>query len=172
MLNIIAYSLKTSYTTGSTPKERIPITTRNIHIGPPRLRTAIQAVVWLGKSGGIISSSMIADRVKTHATFVRRIMTSLCKADIIASKGGRDGGYYLEKSPADITLADIYLAVGQDATPKKEKVDFVYPEGEERLDVAGFQSALETLLENAEDQAIAYLKTITVAQLMAMVKMV
>ena len=172
MLCKVAYSPEISYTTGKTLKELIPITTRNIHIGPPRLRTAVQAVVWLGKSGGIISSSMIANRVKTHATFVRRIMTSLCKADIIASKGGRDGGYYLEKTPADITLADIYLAVGQDATPKKDKVEFDYPEGEDRLDVAGFQDALETILGNAEDQAIAYLKTITVAQLMAMVKMV
>ncbi|WP_209280002.1 RrF2 family transcriptional regulator [Levilactobacillus yiduensis] len=148
------------------------MTTRHIHIGPPRLRTAIQAVVWLGKSGGIISSSLIANRVKTHATFVRRIMTSLAKADIIASKGGRDGGYYLEKSPAEITLADIYLAVGADAVPKKDKVEFDYPEGEERLDVAGFQDALENILGDAESQAIAYLKGITIAQLMAEVKMV
>jgi len=169
---IVAYNPHAPYTTGSNLKERISITTRNIHIGPPRLRTAIQAVVWLGKSGGIISSSMIANRVKTHATFVRRIMTSLSKADIIASKGGRDGGYYLEKSPSDITLADIYLAVGQDATPKKDKVEFDYPEGEERLDIAGFQNVLENILGDAETQAITYLKKITIAQLMDEIKMI
>lgn len=172
MLRIVAYSFKVSYTAVRLTKERIPITTRNIHLGPPRLRTAIQAVVWLGKSGGIISSSMIANRVKTHATFVRRIMTSLCKADIIASKGGRDGGYYLEKSPQDITLADIYLAVGADATPKKDKVEFDYPEGEERLDVAGFQDTLESILGDAESQAIAYLQGITIGQLMDEIKMI
>lgn len=99
-------------------------------------------------------------------------MTSLAKANIIASKGGRDGGYYLEKSPEDITLADIYLAVGQDATPKQEKVDFDYPEGEERLDVEQFQDALETILSDAEAQAIDYLKGVTIAQLMAEVKMI
>lgn len=148
------------------------MTTRNIHLGPPRLRTAIQAVVWLGKSGGIISSSLIADRVKTHATFVRRIMTSLSKANIIVSKGGRDGGYYLEKSPKEITLADIYRAIAVTAPTKKDKVEFEYHADEESIDVEDFNNKLDDILADAEDSAVAYLNTITVEQLMNSVKMI
>lgn len=144
----------------------------NVHLGPPRLRTAIQAVVWLGKSGSVISSSMIASRVKTHATFVRRIMTSLSKAGIVESKGGREGGYYLEKSPSDITLADIYRAVAHDVSPKKIDVEFDYPEDEERLDVEQFNQSMENILAKAEEQAIEYLGNYTVAQLMDDIKMI
>lgn len=153
-------------------REKTTMTTRNIHLGPPRLRTAIQAVVWLGKSGGIISSALIADRVKTHATFVRRIMTSLSKADIIVSKGGRDGGYFLEKSPQDITLADIYRAIAVTAPTKKDKVEFEYHDDEESIDVEAFTDTLDRILEDAEDAAVTYLEKITVAQLMDSVKMI
>lgn len=69
---------------------------RGVHIGPPRLKIAIHAIVWLAKSGSMISSALIARQVDSHATFIRRVMQSLNNAGIVESKGGREGGYFLK----------------------------------------------------------------------------
>jgi Rrf2 family transcriptional repressor of oqxAB len=65
---------------------------RGVNIGPPRFKIAIHSIVWLAKSGSILSSAMIADQVDSHATFMRRVMQALAAAGIVESKGGREGG--------------------------------------------------------------------------------
>lgn len=134
---------------------------RGVHIGPPRLKIAIHAIVWLAKSGSMLSSAMIASQVDSHATFMRRVMQSLNNAGIVESKGGRDGGYFLRKSSTEITLGDIYEAINTFSNEAEVEVDVDCGEAGEQLDVE-----LEKILQEAELKTIEYLRNYTVAQLM------
>lgn len=49
--------------------------------------------------------------VDTHPSRVRRIVSSLVKANILSSTRGSSGGITLARDAATITLADIYDAV-------------------------------------------------------------
>ncbi|MHA6481026.1 RrF2 family transcriptional regulator [Paenibacillus sp. strain BS8-2] len=132
---------------------------RGVHIGPPRFKIAVHSVVWLAKSGSMLSSAMIASQVDSHATFMRRVMQSLNNAGIVESKGGREGGYFLKKSAIEITLGDIYEAIS--IVPPEANVDVDCGEAGQQLDVE-----LEKILHEAELQTIEYLRNYTIAQVM------
>nr|WP_245592315.1 Rrf2 family transcriptional regulator [Ectobacillus panaciterrae] len=99
-----------------------------------------------------------ASQVDSHATFMRRVMQSLNNAGIVESKGGRDGGYFLRKSSAEITLGDIYEAVS--SFSNEAEIDVDCGEAGEQLDIE-----LEKILHEAELKTIEYLRSYTIAQL-------
>ena len=57
------------------------------------------------------TSEYIADSVKTNPVVIRRILGMLKQAGIVDMKRGT-GGAYLVKSVEDITMLDVYKAVG------------------------------------------------------------
>ncbi|GFZ88839.1 hypothetical protein GCM10008018_38700 [Paenibacillus marchantiophytorum] len=132
---------------------------RGVNIGPPRFKIAVHAIVWLAKSGSILSSATIANQVDSHATFMRRVMQALADAGIVESKGGREGGYMLQKPAEQITLGDIYTAVKLGAAEPEMEVDC--GEAGELLD-----AELEKILLEAEQQTIEYLKHFTITSVM------
>jgi Rrf2 family transcriptional repressor of oqxAB len=132
---------------------------RGVNIGPPRFKIAVHSIVWLAKSGSILSSAMIADQVDSHATFMRRVMQSLAAAGIVESKGGREGGYILRKPADQITLGEIYSAVSTESAEPEFDVDC--GEAGQQLDVE-----LEKILYEAEQQTIDYLRQYTIADVM------
>ncbi|MED4600237.1 Rrf2 family transcriptional regulator [Paenibacillus validus] len=130
---------------------------RGVNIGPPRFKIAVHSIVWLAKSGSVLSSAMIANQVDSHATFMRRVMHALATAGIVESRGGREGGYILRRPADQITLGEIYSAVS---------TGFVEPdvncgEAGEQLDVE-----LEKILHEAEQRTIEYLRQYTIADVM------
>jgi Rrf2 family transcriptional regulator, repressor of oqxAB len=132
---------------------------RGVNIGPPRFKIAVHAIVWLAKSGSILSSAMIANQVDSHATFMRRVMQSLVAAGIVESKGGREGGYILRKPADQITLGEIYSAVS--TGPVEPEFDVKCGEAGEQLDME-----LEKILREAEQQTIEYLRQYTIKDVM------
>lgn len=133
--------------------------TKNNQIGPARFAIAIHSLVWLAQSGKLLTSSVIASKVHSHATFLRRVMAQLAVAGIVETKEGREGGYSLHV-PADIlTLADVYLAV------RPECLDFLDTSecGEvgKQLD-----HALEEIMNEAEQETLKLLKGYTLEQFM------
>ncbi|MDH2331497.1 MULTISPECIES: RrF2 family transcriptional regulator [Paenibacillus] len=128
---------------------------RGIHIGPPRFKIAVHSVVWLAKSNSVLSSAMIASQVKSHATFMRRVMQSLTIAGIVESKGGREGGYILRKAPGLITLGDIYYAVNTDISESDFDIDC--GDAAKQLDLE-----LEKILYETEQHTIKYLSQFTI----------
>jgi Rrf2 family transcriptional regulator, repressor of oqxAB len=92
----------------------------SIKIGPPRFGIAVHALIWLAQSGGALSSVVIAKKVNSHATFLRRVLIQLAQAGIVEAREGRDGGYSLLRDPNHITLADIFLAVDDSACVEQE----------------------------------------------------
>lgn len=75
---------------------------------PAKVRYAVRTLVELGKhQGKVISLREIENIQEISAKFTKQIMQPLEKADIVKSKRGITGGYYLNKPPARISLMDI-----------------------------------------------------------------
>ena len=72
---------------------------------------AVQALVVLAQTDGPCSSSSMAQDLKAHAVFLRRVLAHLVRANLIQAREGRDGGYRLARSAEQITLAEVYQAV-------------------------------------------------------------
>ena len=72
---------------------------------------AVQALVVLAETDGACSSSAMAQDLKAHAVFLRRVLAHLVRANLVQAREGRDGGYRLARSAEHITLAEIYQAV-------------------------------------------------------------
>ena len=53
----------------------------------------------------------MAQDLKAHAVFVRRVLAHLVRANIVQAREGRDGGYRLARPADHITLAEVYQAV-------------------------------------------------------------
>ncbi|MGZ0052152.1 RrF2 family transcriptional regulator [Brevibacillus gelatini] len=92
--------------------------------------------------------------------FLRRVMAQLIRADIVAAKEGRVGGYYMTRCPKELTLADIYRAL-----PEEREED-----RQEELDCgevgAQLDRHLEALMNQAERQLIRFLGQYTLADVM------
>ncbi len=52
----------------------------------------------------------IAQRQEIPARFLEQIFQDLRRAELVDGKRGRNGGYFLRKTPADISIADIIQA--------------------------------------------------------------
>jgi len=132
---------------------------RGIYIGPPWFKIAVHSIFWLAKSGGVVSSAMVASQVDSHATFMRRVLQVLAAEGIVESRGGREGGYMLSRCPNEITLGDIYVAVNKETGEPDHNSDCGATG--ERVDLE-----LEKILFESEQQTIQYLRQFTVADVM------
>jgi Rrf2 family transcriptional repressor of oqxAB len=72
---------------------------------------AVQALVVIAETEGPCSSTTMAQGLKAHAVFVRRVLAQLVRANIVQAREGRDGGYRLARPADHITLAEVYQAV-------------------------------------------------------------
>jgi len=60
--------------------------------------------------GKEISSATLAESVNADPTFVRKSLSKLFKAGLIATTRGKNGASTLRRSPEQVTLLDIYRA--------------------------------------------------------------
>src|SRR5450759_4707185 len=74
-------------------------------------RVAVQALVVLAGNDETCSSAMIAEALDAHAVFLRRVLAQLVRANLVAAREGRDGGYRLTRPAGEITLADVFCAI-------------------------------------------------------------
>lgn len=68
-------------------------------------------VAMVMREGLPLRSEDIAERARTNAAVIRRILSMLNKAGITKSQGGPGGGSLLARAPERISLLDIYRAV-------------------------------------------------------------
>ncbi len=83
-------------------------------------RFAIRGVLDLAKNSAKTEPEkveVIANRMLISKIFLNKIFHRLLKAGIISSVRGRNGGYYLPKSPEDITLYEVVRASGENLRP-------------------------------------------------------
>ncbi len=66
-----------------------------------------------GEPERIRTSADIADHAGTNPVVVRRVLGKLRDAGLVTSEKGHAGGWRLARSATGITLADVYLALGE-----------------------------------------------------------
>ena len=90
-----------------------------------RFVVAIHALSVLARHSGKgpVCSNMIAQSVHTNPVVIRRLMSELEKAALVASTSGRSGGFSLARPAPQITLADVYRAVEDEAVFRMHKLD-------------------------------------------------
>ena len=90
-----------------------------------RFVVAIHALSVLARNSGKgpVCSNLIAQSVDTNPVVIRRLMSELEKATLVASTAGRSGGFSLARPALSITLADVYEAVEDKAVFRMHKID-------------------------------------------------
>jgi Rrf2 family protein len=59
----------------------------------------------------LLNSEVLATSVSTNPVVIRRLLSSLTKANLVTTLRGKSGGVKLAKEPSQITLKDVYLAI-------------------------------------------------------------
>lgn len=75
-----------------------------------KCKYAIKALIKLARNSGeeYISATEIASSENIPKKFLEQILLELKHAKLVNSKQGSKGGYYLLKTPKDISVADVY----------------------------------------------------------------
>jgi Rrf2 family protein len=79
-----------------------------------RFAVAVHALVLLARSPAPATSAVLAASVNAHPTCLRKLLAALARADLVEAFEGRDGGYRLTRRPADISLAEVYVALSRE----------------------------------------------------------
>lgn len=79
-----------------------------------RLSIALHALVHLdAQPGKALTSSALSTCLMTNAVVVRRVLGELREAGIVDASKGPNGGWSLARPAADITLYQVYSAMGE-----------------------------------------------------------
>lgn len=76
-----------------------------------RLARLLHVLIHMHLRGGTTTSENLAAMLHTNAVVVRRTMAALRDAGIVASIGGRNGGWSLIRDLRDTTAKDVYQAI-------------------------------------------------------------
>lgn len=73
---------------------------------------AVHALVYLNHKGELVSSEMLAENICTNAARVRKVMSPLKRAGLVATREGNVGGYRFAGDPTQVSLRDVADALG------------------------------------------------------------
>jgi DNA-binding IscR family transcriptional regulator len=134
-----------------------------------RFSVALHVLTHLVETPEPQTSEQLATCVRTNPVVVRRTLAGLREAGVVTSSRGSGGGWVLARDPADITLRDVYSALGERLL--------------DAIDVAGPRTArggcliqravsgtLDEFFDDAEALLAARLHRITLATLAARVR--
>lgn len=77
-----------------------------------KLSSAVKALCYLAESfPEAKSSAEISRKIGVNASKLRHLLSMLAKKNIVVSKKGIEGGFVLQKRPAQLHLQEIYCAV-------------------------------------------------------------
>ncbi|NMK45312.1 Rrf2 family transcriptional regulator [Achromobacter sp. Bel] len=76
-----------------------------------RLARLLHVLIHMHLRGGTTTSGTLAQMLHTNEVVVRRTMAALRTAGMVASSGGRHGGWTLAKGLDTITARDVYEAI-------------------------------------------------------------
>ncbi|WP_226629229.1 RrF2 family transcriptional regulator [Alloyangia pacifica] len=78
-----------------------------------RMSRMLHVLIHMDRHVGRATSEQIARMLSTNAVVVRRMMAGLRERGLVTSEKGHGGGWQLARPLAEITLRDVYEAVGQ-----------------------------------------------------------
>ncbi len=94
---------------------------------------AVRAAIELAAAGdsGPVKKSLIVESQAIPAKFLENILAELRHAGLVESQRGAEGGYWLTKPPAEITVADVMRAVeGPLASVRSQRPEDLSYEGD------------------------------------------
>jgi Rrf2 family protein len=112
------------------------------------------------------SATSIAERYSLPVSFIEKILHELRHAGLVSSKQGRTGGYFLVRSPEDISVRNVLEALGEsldlvgclkssshceltDCCPTKGAWQHIDQRFKSLLDSLSLQSLLDSGLESS-----------------------
>lgn len=78
-----------------------------------RLSRTLHALIHMAEQEEPLTSDVLAKSLKTQGPAIRRMMSGLKTAGIVSSSKGHGGGWVLERELDQITLLQIYEALGE-----------------------------------------------------------
>ena len=105
------------------------------------------------------TSADIAAHAKTNPVVVRRVLGKLRKAGLLTSEKGHAGGWCLARPPQHITLADVYLALGERLIATDSHEDAIDCSVEHAL-----QTKVASVMDDVERNLIDRLSNTTIAE--------
>jgi Rrf2 family protein len=104
-----------------------------------RLCFTLHVLLHMSEAEQALTSEWLGPKMKTNPVVIRRTMAGLRKAGIVRSEKGHGGGWSLARKLDDVTLADVYDALGLSAP----------------FNIAHQQKSPKCLHERAANRAIA-----------------
>ena len=132
-----------------------------------RSRYALKALINLArlKPGVARSTRLIAEVENIPATFLEQIMLDLKRSGFIASRRGKEGGYYLDRRPEDLSLATILRQIDGPVAPLPCLSRTAYRRCDDCADEA--TCALRAILSDTHEAVLAILEKRTLAEALA-----
>jgi Rrf2 family protein len=78
-----------------------------------RLSGVLHVLLHMAELGGPATSEVLAKAMDTNPVVIRRIMAGLREQGYVRSEKGHGGGWTLARDLAEVTLRDIYDALGR-----------------------------------------------------------
>ena len=84
-----------------------------------RMTIAVHALAWMAlaqrRGHAVLTSNQVADSVNTNPVIIRRCLGDLRQAGLVRVRHGAGAGWSLARAPEEITLLEVYDAVGQES---------------------------------------------------------
>lgn len=126
-----------------------------------RLPRVLHVLLHLDEIDAPVTSEMIGRMLGMNPSLVRRTMAGLRKAEMVGSTTGHGGGWFLAKGLHEISLAEVYAALG---TPNLFTVGPAGDTPECLLEQAA-NAAVTQALQSAKDAFEKQIEAVTVADL-------
>lgn len=78
-----------------------------------RLSSVLHVLLHMAQSDGPLTSEALARMLGTNPVVVRRVLSSLRESGYVASTKGHGGGWVVACDLCEVTLLDVYRAVGE-----------------------------------------------------------
>ncbi len=112
------------------------------------------------------NSDSLAESIQTNPVVVRRLLSLLNKAGLIKSTRGKNGGVQLKKSPPEITLKDVYLALEIEECVKPHNK----PPHKECPVSCSIHGIMSSIAEGYQKTNLKYLESLKLSDLLKKIK--
>ncbi len=126
-----------------------------------RLSRMLHALIHMDQADGPLTSETIATMLATNPVVVRRLLGGLRDCGYVQSEKGHGGGWVLSVALDDITLLDVYRAVGEPPLFS----DLVPEDEPECLVEQAVNAHLSATLKDAEASLLARFGEVTLGML-------
>jgi Rrf2 family transcriptional regulator, repressor of oqxAB len=135
-------------------------------VGPGSFPVAVQALAFLARAEDRpCPSATIAEHVRSHAVYLRRVVAHLVRAGLVEAHEGREGGYQLARPADRITLDSVFLAL----KPSDSCDGGAAPARRGPSLDPGVSAAFSGVMAQAEEAALHVMRRYTIADMAAVV---